>query len=444
MTIAIITSGDYFSDYGGGQVYVRNLVEGLWNKGHDICVVSMETDADVEETVFEIQKENGISVMQIRVAEKDFDATLPLELQSGVLNAVKQALGQSSVQVAHANGWKTTTSLVCEELGIPCIVTAHHGGIVCPNGMLMNEHDAICDKPASAENCLECALHFVPGGDFWAPVVKSLPYNLSLQIAGRLESVRNIPYTSPAFRVPLGINRRLRQIEVLRTAPTRIVAPSHAIAKALKRNGFPEEKLTVIPHGIRPLGKRPLTPGLPSRPLRFGYVGRIAYIKGLHILLEALRQLPEEMRNYELHIYGDAANREERRYKRQLEQMAEGLPVVWHGKIAYNRIVEAYESFDVTVFPSICLEVFGLSILESLSTGRPVIATRCGGPEDILTDGKDGLLVEPNDAEAMTEALYRFLSDSEELESFCSNITEIRTLQQHIADLEALYEEISK
>ena len=55
----------------------------------------------------------------------------------------------------------------------------------------------------------------------------------------------------------------------------------------------------------------------------------------------------------------------------------------------------------MVVLPSICPESFGLVVAEALSAGRPVLSTRCGGPEDQIEDGVNGWLVDANSAPAM-------------------------------------------
>ena len=90
---------------------------------------------------------------------------------------VRKLVRKIKPDIVHANGWKYTVSEVCRMLGVPCVITAHHGGIVCPNGMLMDQFDTICDVSVSFENCLNCSLHFVPGGDFFSPIISKLPKN---------------------------------------------------------------------------------------------------------------------------------------------------------------------------------------------------------------------------------------------------------------------------
>jgi glycosyltransferase involved in cell wall biosynthesis len=441
MKLCIIASGDYFSSYGGGQIYVKNLVLGMQQRGHDLHVISILTSQTATEPSIERLDANAVAVYQITLPSKSIDLSHSHELQPFVHKILKQVVSDIKPDLVHANGWKYASAQVCRELTIPCVITAHHGGIICPNGALLNQHDAICAIPASIDNCLQCALHFVPGGDFLAPIVGLVPYSLSQHIAKSLKNIRNIPFVSPAFQTPLEISYKLEQIDVLRKNIDCIIAPSHAIATALIRNGIPTDKVTIIPHGITPLEKKPLEAFIPKRPLRLGYIGRISYVKGLHVLIDALNLLPDHT-NYELHIYGDASTKSEKLYTHSLKEKSNELPIIWHGKISNDKIQQAYHSFDIMVHPAIYLEVFGLTLLESLSSGRPVIATRCGGPVDFIMDRVDGLLVEPNDPESLVSALKECIDNPLYVQKLSSTIRPINTLENHLNTLEKLYKEL--
>jgi glycosyltransferase involved in cell wall biosynthesis len=125
-----------------------------------------------------------------------------------------------------------------------------------------------------------------------------------------------------------------------------------------------------------------------------------------------------------------------------LQKETQDMSVIWHGKIDNTQVQKAYHSFDVMVHPTICLEVFGLTLLESLSSGRAVIATRCGGPEDFIEDGVDGFLVAPNDADQLAQAIKKFLDEPSLVEKMAKTIKPINTLENHTTDLEKLYKQV--
>jgi len=149
-----------------------------------------------------------------------------------------------------------------------------------------------------------------------------------------------------------------------------------------------------------------------ERP-RFAFVGRLIELKGVDMLLEATARALREQ-NLELHIVGDGSIRS------QLETLTTTLGlnqhVVFHGFIPQEQCATLLADCDVLVLPSIC-ECGGAVVLEAMAMGRPVIATKWGGPADYL-DETSGILIEPRGRELfiadLAQAMVR-LARSREL-----------------------------
>ena len=272
------------------------------------------------------------------------------------------------------------------------------------------------------------------------PVVKALPKPLALSTGRLLQRVRNIPYTSPAFKQPLAVANKLTIIDVLKTRVDAMVAPSNAIAEALVRNGIPAESVDVIPHGI-PLPPRiPLQRGLGRRALRFVYVGRISRVKGLHVMLQALSGLPAD--SYELHIVGAAVTKPEQRYLALLQRRYAGVNANWHSGLPTEKVQQWVYHCDVMIHPTICLEVFGLTIAEAIAAGRPVIASRCGGAEMQIRDGENGWLMPANNADALRQRIARLINAPEQVRSMAHKLGAVNSLTQHVNDIAGLYQRV--
>tara|TARA_B100002052_G_scaffold108784_1_gene100290 strand:- start:243 stop:629 length:387 start_codon:yes stop_codon:yes gene_type:complete len=81
--------------------------------------------------------------------------------------------------------------------------------------------------------------------------------------------------------------------------------------------------------------------------------------------------------------------------------------VTFTGAIPRGEAHTFFEQIDAFVHPS-RYETFGIVLLESLATGRPVVATRCGGPNDIVRE-QDGILVAVDDAEALAKGMQELM-----------------------------------
>lgn len=135
--------------------------------------------------------------------------------------------------------------------------------------------------------------------------------------------------------------------------------------------------------------------------IRLLYLGRISPEKGLETLLEAMSCLKDI--NVELAICGSGDDE----YAGGLKEMCATLgleeKVRWlgHQSDVYGYI----RSSDIGVVPSKCREAFGLVLLEFMSQGVPVISTDSGAQREIITDGREGLLVPPERPDALAEAI---------------------------------------
>ena len=388
MNVCIVASGDFFSDYGGGQVYVRNIVDEL-ARHSEVLTTVISFNANQQPS---IKDYNGI---QVHVVNNE----------TSLCNALKTI----KPDIVHANGEKHITSRLCKQLNIPCIVTAHHGGLVCPAGALLNTKDEICNIPADYSHCLKCYLRNTPTGLFWYPLLKKYSQKYYYRIGERLEKLPSVPFLTPIGRTGQIVTKKLKEWQEICNNATHFIAPSDAISEALERNGCPRNKVTVIPHGIPVPHTSYLIPH--TSTINFYYVGRINYVKGIHVLLKAFSSIDNP--SIRLHLIGGAGNDSERRYMRRLQKKYKtDFRIIWHGKVPSEQMPDIIKGFQCLVHPAIYLEVFGLNISEALAQNKYVIATRCGGAEMQITDCTSGLLVAPNNVKEMQDAMQHYCSET--------------------------------
>jgi phosphatidylinositol alpha-mannosyltransferase len=139
------------------------------------------------------------------------------------------------------------------------------------------------------------------------------------------------------------------------------------------------------------------------------FVSRLEKRKGLNYLLQAFRQVKEEIPNTRLIIVGPGT-RLRRRYERYVAKS--GLKdVVFVGLVAYNELPRYYKTADVFCAPAIASESFGLILLEAMSMGKPIVASNISGYANVVSHGVDGLLVPPADKDKLAKALVSLLGD---------------------------------
>jgi glycosyltransferase involved in cell wall biosynthesis len=199
---------------------------------------------------------------------------------------------------------------------------------------------------------------------------------------------------------------------------TRVIANSRATAAAYIAAGGDESRVEVIWNGIdaepfkrvdlQEIEKFKASLEIGNAPL-IGVFGRLAPWKGQHILIEAMQHLPG------VHaivvgegLYGEAE------YARRLRREAKerGVAERVHFLGFSNQVPVLMRSVDVIVHTSTAPEPFGRVIVEGMMAERPVIATSGGGPEEILEAGVSGIIVRPNDPEALAGAVSQLLGPS--------------------------------
>ncbi|TVQ46646.1 MAG: glycosyltransferase family 1 protein [Gloeocapsa sp. DLM2.Bin57] len=147
-----------------------------------------------------------------------------------------------------------------------------------------------------------------------------------------------------------------------------------------------------------------LSQGYPEAPLLL-YVGRVSAEKEIEQIKPVLAAIP----GARLAIVGDGPNRE------ALTAHFADTPTHFVGYLQGLELASAYASADAFVFPS-RTETLGLVLLEAMAAGCPVVAARSGGIPDIVTDGVNGYMFDPNDPDGAIAATQKLLSTETERE----------------------------
>lgn len=184
----------------------------------------------------------------------------------------------------------------------------------------------------------------------------------------------------------------------------RIAVPSQAYLEQLAERGFDRARLYVLPRGVDLERFSPakrddsfwerfaLRPGF-----KFLYAGRISKEKNLPALLEAFRLLsPDD--NAQLVLAGDGPDLDELKKEYAHEQ------ILFTGRLDGDDLVRAYAGSDVFVFPSLT-DTFGNAVLEAHACGLPAIVSDEGGPREIVSSHRSGLVVKARRPAALAEAM---------------------------------------
>lgn len=311
-----------------------------------------------------------------------------LAMEAAALPGFEALLDGFRPQVLHLHSWSDRCGLshvlAARARGIRVVMTVHAPGFTCLQGSLRFRRRRPCDGRIDDRRCTDCRL--VNGGvpvALAALLARQTGWPLGLDSPGRLAHLLTARPLTAAFR--RGWQRLLPE-----------VAAFHVLARwsaaVLQRNGVPAERL----HLVRSAGPDPLPrlPRSPRRegPLRLVWWGRCAEVKGVHLLVEAIRRLPPGL-PLQLDLWGPGWDSP---YGLKLQRRLGRDPRVRHrGCLPPAALLPQLAGYDLGLLPSLWPETGPLTLLEAFAAGLPVAGSDLGGIAELIADHGGGVLLPP-------------------------------------------------
>ena len=149
----------------------------------------------------------------------------------------------------------------------------------------------------------------------------------------------------------------------------------------------------------------------------FLFVGGITEFKGPSIAVKAFKKITNK--NIKLHIVGNGS------YLDTLKIIADkDKRIIFHGFTQGVDLDEIFNKCSCLIFPSLGYESFGLVIIEAMSRGLPVIASKIGGIPELVKDDYNGFLFEPGDVDSLQHIIETLINDKETLSKISNNAIE--------------------
>ncbi len=232
----------------------------------------------------------------------------------------------------------------------------------------------------------------------------------------------------------------------------RFLVVSEALRQALIRQGYPAERLLLLPNGVdlrrfdpSRFPRRRDDPSSTGRELRVGMLGRLHPGKGQGVLVEACRVLAERRVAFSCRIIGAEFTTplENLGFTRTLEARIEALGLADRVALCgfVSDVPATLAELDVIALPS-SEETFGMALLEGMAMGLAPVASRVGGIPELVRHEQNGLLVPPGNVGALADALQRLAENPEllaALQRAARKTAEEHSLEHTVTQLEALY-----
>jgi len=385
----------------GSEVYTLNKCIEL-SKKHEVIIFTRIEDEfqktyDITESV-----ENSIKIIRINKPSRDY--TFRSKYQDfKIAKIFKKYLKKLQPNIVHINHLSHLTTLIVDiikKLEIPIIFTLHDFWMMCVRGQLIRDDHSLCTGP-NIEKCTEC----------------------------------NMKYFTSDVQANYEIQRWLKMLSEVNKKVDLFIAPSRFLRNIYIKYGIPEEKIVYMDYGFN----KDLINGVkkvPSKKIRFGFLGRIIPVKGISQLIEAFNEVDHS--KAELNIFGRLPSS-----SIYLKNRCENSAIHFKGGYNYKNISKVLSNIDILVVPSIWYENSPLVIHEAFVANKPVITSNLGGMSELVKHEKNGLLFEHGNVADLREKLNIFIENPNLIEKY-SQKTYVRSIQEDVADIENLYFKLIK
>jgi glycosyltransferase involved in cell wall biosynthesis len=345
---------------GGAEIVLQSLAEGARSRGIEVAILTTTDKPGL------LQDEvNGIRVWRVglrnlywhKYSERPGTIQRRLwhvidiynSLMTPFVNKVVSMERPTVASVHNLPGFSLSAWSALRRSGVPIVQVLHDHYLLCPaSTMYRHQHNCI-------KQCSSCKLMRLPHksmSQYVSGVVGVSNYILSRHLdAGYFEGVKN---------------RRV----IYNTRTAREIGLS-----------FRQEIQTDS-----------------NRPLSFGFIGALHPVKGIELLLRTYTE--HEFPGSDLWVAGTG----EIGYVDKLKRIAEGHPVHFLGRITP---AEFYSQVDVVIVPSLWNEPLGTVIMEAMIYGKVIIATNTGGSPEMIINGENGLLFNPEMPNGLFDAMVQ-------------------------------------
>lgn len=365
-----------YTKFGGGENYVSSLRELLEKKGHQVFLFSIDnTDSwkNSKEFIFKdnfnVRDRNPFRLLINYLLRFYFHPVLTVKLRNWI-----QTIQPDIIHI-HANDrYGISVILAVKNLGIPVVQSFHANDAICLSRTFKKSDGSFCIRSFSS-SCL---------------------------------SQKCMPLTKFFAMVPSYMLRNLQAKNIV----DEFITSNKFLEKRLKTNGFkPVSYLPLFVWKNQDLA--------PSERENIFSPGTHLEEKGFQYLIRAMVHIHRCYPGSILHIAGKGPYSDE--LKKLTVELGLNEIVVFHGYLDNQELNHQYAKSSLVVFPSLFLEVSPLVILEAMSSGRPVVAGKNSGINELFSEEKIGYLVDPMEPEQIAKAVCSIFNDPNLANLMCQN-----------------------
>lgn len=422
----------------GTEVYTCALSKELQNLDEDVQVIIPNYGADATD----FYEHEGVTVCRYAEPSVVNRSLIMGKRKPDGLQAFIQILTEKKPDIVHfhelagSNGITLHHVKAAKATGAKVVFTFHLAGYSCKTGTLVYKGKKLCNGKINTVKCSNCYLAY-KGHAALAPFLTPVSYLIDA-LGYDATHLQN------KFGTALGtatlIRHEKEQLHELAYSCDALVVLTQWYKNVLLLNGIAENKISHIPQALpfRLLARQDKAVPQNESTLRLIFVGRISAFKGLHLLLQALRDFDEQ--KVALDIYGatkDAA------YEKQCKALSAGKKnVFWKGLLPTDRVVATMRQYHALCLCSTFSEMSPLVIQEAFAAGIPVIASHVYGNAEQIRHGYNGLLFRFNDVNSLRAQIQACIDDPALLRRLAANIQPPAEFNQVAAAYHRLYQKL--
>jgi len=430
----------YFS---GTEIYTCNLAKEMEKRGHAVeifCAEEVEKGADHHINARD-DKYDGLKVHRISFNRKKTPDIVRFAYDNPVVaEHFRSFLSFNQPDLIHITSFLNLSAAIIDPIKsflIPAVFTATDFWSFCPKSTFLAFDGSLCEKPET-KKCLACIISLSP---LYNAILKRIGISPlvmaeAFSLLNRIPGLKNNPFIKGKQAIeerPHYLREKLQKLDL-------IITPTPFLQKFFFAAGLPPEKVLVSGFGLNTNGLKPHNNRPLDRPIRFGYIGMLAQLKGVDILIRAFSRIFHANRAC-LKIYGDRFHFPD--YSQSLLKLAENNPgIFFKDTFPPEKSGEILAEIDVLVVPSIWYENTPLVVLSALASGVPVIASNVPGISQVVKDRVNGILFPRGDEEALAKCLDMVVKKPGLLAGLRKNLPSIKSIQENGDELESIYNKL--
>lgn len=357
---------------GGAEIILKSLVEGIAKRGHDVTVLTTGPLPGVQK-----EKINGVTVLRVGIKNIywHYRKTKPQVWQrvlwhlfdiynpamAKIVETIIREIRPDVVNCHNLAGFSVSALSAVKRTGTPVLQVLHDLYNLCPNSNMFRNGKS-CEQ-----QCFHCRMF-------------------------------RLPHAKASMHVDAVVG-----------------VSQYVLQKHLDHNLFGGASIKTAIHNVHQKNASPKNRYAEKATVTFGFIGTLTQAKGIELLINACNTL-DPGKKAKLLIAGKGSEEYETYLKRY-----ESNNIVFLGQVKPE---EYYPMIDVLVVPSIWQEAFGMVIIEAFAYGIPVIGSRRGGIPEIIEDGVNGYLFDPENNDELVQLLALTMNNHEGIETMRKNARE--------------------